>query len=104
MAGAMEIARNTSFTFGHKAVDSKEVGRKLGVRYVTEGSIRRTGDRAWAERAEHERPASIGFGPLRLLASSYAHLDRPGDARDTFASVLKVTPRSGPPGDQSTMW
>jgi len=46
----------------------------------------------WAERAENERPAGIGFG-LRLLASSYAHLDRLEEARDAFARVLEVTPR-----------
>src|SRR6516165_2738443 len=33
------IARNSSFTFKGKAVDVKEVGRRLGVRYVLEGSI-----------------------------------------------------------------
>ncbi len=47
----------------------------------------------WAEKAENERPAGIGFGPLRLLASSYAHLDRLDEARNAFASVLEVTPR-----------
>ena len=31
------IARNSSFTFKGKAVDIKEVGRRLGVRYVLEG-------------------------------------------------------------------
>jgi adenylate cyclase len=35
------IARNSSFTFKRKAVDVKEVGRLLGVRYVLEGSVRR---------------------------------------------------------------
>ena len=35
------MARNSSFTFKGKAVDIKEVGRKLGVRYVLEGSVRK---------------------------------------------------------------
>ena len=35
------IARNSSFTFKGKAVDVKELGRKLGVRYVLEGSVRK---------------------------------------------------------------
>ncbi|NTS30502.1 adenylate cyclase [Phyllobacterium sp. BT25] len=39
------IARNSSFTYKGKAVDIKQVGRELGVRYVVEGSVRRTGDR-----------------------------------------------------------
>jgi adenylate cyclase len=63
------IARNSSFTFKHKAVDIKEVGRKLGVRYVLEGSVRKaagkvritgqlidaiTGAHIWADRFERD--------------------------------------------------
>jgi adenylate cyclase len=39
------IARNSSFTYKGKAVDIKQVGRELGVRYVLEGSVRRAGNR-----------------------------------------------------------
>jgi adenylate cyclase len=39
------IARNSSFQYKGKAVDVRQVGRELGVRYVLEGSIRRDGDR-----------------------------------------------------------
>jgi TolB-like protein len=39
------IARNSSFTYKGRAVDVKDVGRDLGVRYVLEGSIRRSGNR-----------------------------------------------------------
>jgi len=39
------IARNSSFTYKGKAVDIKQVGRKLGVRYVLEGSVRKAGGR-----------------------------------------------------------
>jgi adenylate cyclase len=39
------IARNTSFTYKGKAVDIKQVGRELGVRYVLEGSVRKAGGR-----------------------------------------------------------
>jgi adenylate cyclase len=63
------IARNSSFTFKGKAVDIKEVGRRLGVRYVLEGSVRKasgkvritgqlidalTGTHIWADRFERE--------------------------------------------------
>jgi hypothetical protein len=34
------IARNSTFTFKGRAVDVKQVGRELGVRYVLEGSVR----------------------------------------------------------------
>ena len=37
------IARNTAFTYKSKSVDVKKIGRELGVRYVLEGSVRRTG-------------------------------------------------------------
>jgi TolB-like protein/class 3 adenylate cyclase len=39
------IARDSSFTYKGKAIDVKQVGRQLGVRYLLEGSVRRAGDR-----------------------------------------------------------
>src|SRR6516165_2684672 len=63
------IARNSSFTFKGKAVDIKEVGRSLGVRYVLEGAVRKalgkvritgqlidavTGAHIWADRFERD--------------------------------------------------
>jgi adenylate cyclase len=39
------IARNSSFTYKGQAVDVKQVGRELGVRYVLEGSVRKGGGR-----------------------------------------------------------
>ena len=38
------ISRNTAFTYQGKRVDSKQIGRELGVRYVLEGSVRRSGN------------------------------------------------------------
>src|SRR5215475_4978850 len=63
------IARNSSFTFKGRAVNVKEVGRQLGVRYVLEGSVRKaagkvritgqlidvvTGAHIWADRFERD--------------------------------------------------
>jgi len=45
IAGSFVIARNTAFTFKGKAVDVKQVGRELNVRYVLEGSVQRGGNR-----------------------------------------------------------
>jgi adenylate cyclase len=39
------IARNSTFTYKGRAVDVKQVGRELGVRYVLEGSLRKAGSR-----------------------------------------------------------
>src|ERR1051325_9625781 len=62
-------ARNSAFTYKGRAVDVKEVGRELGVRYVLEGSVRgggnrlritaqlveaETGNHVWAERYDRD--------------------------------------------------
>jgi len=39
------ISRNTAFTYRNKPVDTKQIGRELGVRYVLEGSVRRSGNK-----------------------------------------------------------
>jgi len=44
ISGSFVIARNTAFAYKGKPVDVKQIGRELGVRYVLEGSVRRTGD------------------------------------------------------------
>ncbi len=43
--GLFVIARNSSFAYKGRAVDLKEVGRELGVRYILEGSVRKAGSR-----------------------------------------------------------
>jgi TolB-like protein/Flp pilus assembly protein TadD len=45
IAGAVVIGRNTAFAFRGKALDTRELGRDLNVRYVLEGSVQRSGDR-----------------------------------------------------------
>ena len=42
IAGMLVISRNTAFTYRNKAIDTKQIGRELGVRYVLEGSVRRS--------------------------------------------------------------
>jgi len=44
ISGSFVIARNTAFTYKDKAIEAKQIGRELGVRYVLEGSVRRSGD------------------------------------------------------------
>ena len=58
---------NTAFTYKNKPIDTRQIGRELGVRYVLEGSVRRSGSRVrinaqlidaetdahlWAERCD----------------------------------------------------
>jgi TolB-like protein/class 3 adenylate cyclase len=45
MRGAFVIGRNTAFTYKGKAVDLKQIGRELDVRYLLEGSVQRGGNR-----------------------------------------------------------
>jgi len=45
LAGVLVISRNTAFTYRNKPIDTKQIGRELGVRYVLEGSVRRSGNR-----------------------------------------------------------
>src|ERR1700757_5022498 len=44
LANMFVISRNTAFTYRHKPIDTKQIGRELGVRYVLEGSVRRSGN------------------------------------------------------------
>jgi Tfp pilus assembly protein PilF len=45
MRGAFVIARNSAFSYKGKAIDVRQVGRELNVRYVLEGSVQRSGKR-----------------------------------------------------------
>jgi adenylate cyclase len=55
------IARNSSFTYKGHAVDVKQIGRELGVRYVLEGSVRKAGSqvRITAQLIEAETDAHL---------------------------------------------
>ena len=68
------ISRNTAFTYRNKPVDTRQIGRELGVRYVLEGEVQRSGNRLrvtaqlidaetdlhlWAERFERRRRRSV---------------------------------------------
>lgn len=55
------IARNSSFAYKGKTIDVRQVGRELGVRYVLEGSVRRSGDllRITAQLADTTSGAQI---------------------------------------------
>src|ERR1700676_1775325 len=44
LAHMFVISRNTAFTYRNKPIDAKQIGRELGVRYVLEGSVRRSGN------------------------------------------------------------
>ena len=75
------IARNSSFTYKGRAVDVKQVGRELGVRYVLEGSVRKAGGR-------------VRINGQLIEAANGAHLwaDRfDGEVADIFDLQDRVT-------------
>jgi len=80
------IARNSSFTFKGRAVDIKDIGRRLGVRYVLEGSVRKasgkiriagqlidavTGAHIWADRFERDLTAGLLAEPIFAMMPPY---------------------------------
>jgi len=77
------ISRNTAFTYKGKQVDTKKVGRELGVRYVLEGSVRRSGN-------------NIRVNAQLIDAQTDTHLwaeQFDGDMSDLFALQKEITGR-----------
>ena len=86
ISGSFVIAHNTALTFKHKAVDVKQIGRELNVRYVLEGSVQRggnrlrvnvqlidaeTGNHLWAER--FDKPVADLFDMQDEIVSRLAN-------------------------------
>ena len=83
LAGMMVISRNTAFTYQNKRIDTKQIGRELGVRYVLEGSVRRSGNQ-------------VRVNAQLIDAATAAHLwaERfDGDIGDLFALQDEITGR-----------
>jgi TolB-like protein len=81
--GMFVISRNTAFTYRGKPVDSKQIGRELGVRYLLEGSVRRLANQ-------------VRVNAQLIDAETDAHLwaerfDR--DTGDLFALQNEITSR-----------
>jgi TolB-like protein len=77
------ISRNTAFTYRHKPVDTKQIGRELCVRYVLEGSVRRSGNQV------RVRAQLIDAATDALLWAE--RFDR--DTGDLFALQSEITSR-----------
>jgi adenylate cyclase len=101
------IARNSSFTYKGRAVDVKQVGRELGVRYVLEGSVRKAGNRVritgqlvdatsgahvWAER--YDRNLADVFALQAEIAEAVTAAISPA-----VASAERQRARRKPPGN-----
>jgi TolB-like protein/DNA-binding winged helix-turn-helix (wHTH) protein len=83
IAGLFVISRNTAFTYRDRSVDTKQIGRELGVHYVLQGSVRRTG-------------SQLRVDTQLIDADTDAHLSAErfdGDAGDLFAVQSEITSR-----------
>jgi TolB-like protein/Tfp pilus assembly protein PilF len=101
------IARNSSFTYKGRAVDVKQVGRELGVRYALEGSVRKstervrvtgqlidaaTGAHVWAER--YDRKVDDIFALQDEIALSVVGAIEPSLRRAEIERVTRKRPDS----------
>jgi TolB-like protein len=111
------IARNSTFTYKGRAVDVKQIGRELGVRYVLEGSVRKLSDRVritgqlidtttgvhvWAERYDRKLEnifalqdeialSVLGTIEPRLLLAEVERIKRTRpDSLDAYDLVLRA--------------
>jgi adenylate cyclase len=110
------IARNSSFTYKGRAVDVKQVGRELGVRYVLEGSLRKAGNRirvsaqlveaetgkhVWAERYDSDiadifamqdeitEAVTIAIAPAIAHAERQRAMRKPPESLDAWAAYQR---------------
>jgi adenylate cyclase len=110
------IARNSSFTYKGRAVDVKQVGRDLGVRYVLEGGLRKAGNRirvtaqlveaetgkhVWAERYDRDltdiftvqdeitEAVTIATAPAIAAAEQQRAMRKPPGSLDAWAAYQR---------------
>jgi len=83
LAHMFVISRNTAFTYRNKPIDAKQIGRELGVRYVLDGSVRRSGNqvRVSAQLIDTESDVQLWaerFDRARAICSPCKTQSRPG--------------------------
>jgi len=111
------IARNSSFTYKGRAVDVKQIGRELGVRYVLKGSLRKFGNRiritaqlveaetgkhVWAERYDRDltdifaiqdeitEAVTIAVAPAIADAELHRALRKPPGSLDAWGAYQRA--------------
>ena len=83
LAHMLVISRNTAFTYKDKPVNAKQIGRELGVRYVLEGSVQRSGKQ-------------VRVNAQLIDAETDAHLWASGStATSAICSLCKTRSRAG---------
>jgi TolB-like protein len=121
------ISRNTAFTYRNKPVDTRQIGRELGVRYVLEGSVRRSGNQLrvnaqlidaetdahmWAERFERDTGGLFALQDeiTSRIANALdlefvgAEAARPTEIRTRWTTFCEDAPRCRTRGRAANMW
>jgi len=119
------ISRNTAFTYRNKPIDTKQIGRELGVRYVVEGSVRQSGGHVrvsaqlidavtdahlWAERFDRDTGDLVALQSeitsrlasalgIELIAAEAA---RPTNQPDALDHILRGRAELGKPASRAT--
>ena len=115
-ASLFVIARNSCFTYKGRAVDVKQIGRELGVRYVLEGSLRKAGNRirvtaqlveaetgnhVWAERYDRDladifavqdeitEAVTIAIAPAIAEAERQRAMRKPPNSLDAWSAYQR---------------
>jgi len=110
------IARNSTFTYKGRAIDVKQVGHELGVRYVLEGSLRKSGNlirvtaqlievekgnHVWAERYDRDlidfftvqdeisEAVTTGIAPAIAEAEQQRAMRKPPDSLDAWSACQR---------------
>src|SRR5215472_9037124 len=93
IAGMVVISRTTAFTYRDKPIEVRQIGRELNVRYVLEGSIRRSGDRIRcnAQLIDAETDAHVWAERFDLLADDLLWLQDEVTGRIAIALDLELT-------------
>jgi TolB-like protein len=129
LSGFFVVARNTMFAYKHLPRDVRVIGREVGVRYVLEGSVRKSGDKIrvtaqlldadtgnhlWAERYDRnledvfaiqdEITTSIvgRIGPELLVAEQSRISRRPPHSLNAWECVIRALFLSSQQSDEST--
>jgi TolB-like protein/class 3 adenylate cyclase len=85
------IARNSSFTYKGRTIDVKQVGRELGVRYVLEGSVRRSGSRVRITAQLIETTAGVHLWADRFDGSLEDVFELQDKVASSVAGVIEPT-------------
>jgi adenylate cyclase len=125
ISGTFVISRNSAFTYKGKSVDARQVGRDLAVRYVVEGSIRRSGNQVrvnvqlidaennahlWAERYDRDAADLFELGNeiTGQIANSLgatlirAEANRPAENPDVQDHILRARSAASDPESRET--